>query len=261
MLYLNILSAVIASSAVVSNLVICVLFLGNKVWLEKPYNVFILCLAVSDMITGLLMFITPGMIFEEPIKIPNSSFLGMLYCKGLWSRWLLFGLGAVSVYTCLVLTIERWTAICRPFYYRRRFASRRLIGYIVLVWVVGIVMSSMVANETTYHLPSLNSSKPWCSITPLIKGDLIGVVSAISVCFKFLFPAVVILIIYVIAIVKFKRNTDFQFADYRTKAIKNITKMAATASIALVVCWLPNQVRNSVFISFQTFTGMLLFCH
>lgn len=260
MFYLNILSAVIALSAVISNVFVCVLFLRNKVWLEKPYNVFILCLAVTDMMTGFLMFIIPGMIFKEPLNIPNNSVLGTLYCKGLWSRWALFALGAVSVYMCLALTVERWTAICRPLKYRTKFTSKRLIGYIVVVWIVGAAVSPMAALETTYNLSSSNFTKPRCTMTPLAKGNLIGIVSTISVGLKFFIPSIVILVLYGFTIVKLRKGHQFNQDNHRNKAIKNVTKMAAAASISLVVCWLPNQVRtlNKEFsIDFSTFMSFI----
>lgn len=244
MFYLPVLCTVIALLSIISNLFVCVLFLCNKVWLKKPYNVFILSLAITDMMTGILMFITPGMIFKEPVKVPDNSFLGVLYCKGLWSRWPLFGLGAVSVYTCLALTVERWTAICRPFKYRTNFASKQLIGYIILGWTGGLMVSSMAAIETTYHSASSNFTRPWCKMTPLVKSDLIGVVSTISVGLKFFIPSLIILGLYGVAIVKLRESKQFQTHNRRDEAVRNVTKMAAVASLTLIICWIPNQVSK-----------------
>ena len=246
MSYLQILFLIIALFSIITNTMVCILFLRNKAWLKRPYNVFILSLAITDMITGFLMFMSPGLIFKEPVKIPNISFLGSLYCKVLWTRWLLFALGAVSVYTCLALTIERWTAICRPFNYRARFVSKRLIGYIFLTWIIAFIVSSIGLIESTYQPATSNSTRPSCKITPLVKGNLIGVVSTISVSLKFLFPSLAILGLYAYAIRKLIQRKKRNVQNQRDEVLKNVTKMAAVASITLIVCWTPNQVTDTI---------------
>ena len=245
MSYLQILSAVIAFSSIISNFMVCILFLRNKAWLKRPYNVFILSLAVTDMITGFIMLLSPGLIFTELVKIPNISFLGSLYCKVLWTRWLLFALGAVSVYTCLALTIERWTAICRPFKYRTRFASKSLIGYICLTWIIAFIVSSIGFIEGTYQPATSNFTRPSCKMTPLVKGDLIGVVSTISVSLKFFLPSLVIIGLYALAIRTLIKSQKLNVKNRRNEAIKNVTKMATVSTIALIFCWMPNQVTHA----------------
>ena len=224
------------------NLFVCIVFLCHKVWLKRPYNVFLLNLAVTDMITGFLMFFTPQMIIEEPVRIPKSSIFGNLYCKVLWSRWLLFALGAVSVYTSLVLTAEWWTAICRPYKYRERFASRWSIGYVAFIWVFGLTASSAGINLTTYQPASSNFSIPRCMETPMAKTSLNKVASTVAVGLKFFVPSVIILTLYTVAIVQGRRRIKFKLFNHRSKTIKNVTKMAAAASITLITCWAPNQV-------------------
>lgn len=245
MFYLQIFSAVIALSSIISNFFVCVLFLCKTTWLKRPYKVFLLNLTVTDMTTGILMMITPGMIFREPIKIPKSPIFGVLYCKGLWSRWLLFAFGAVSVYTALALTVERWTAICRPFKYKARFASKWLVGYIAVVWAVGLTLSSVGSNLVTYHAASSNFTSPRCMVAPLVESNLDRVVSVIAVSLKFFVPSVVILVLYAVAIMKVEGSNQ---RNPRSNAIKNVSKMAAVASLALIFCWLPNQVRNNIFL-------------
>lgn len=249
MLYVRILSGIIAFSSVVSNLLVCVLFGFNRLWLRRPYNVFLLNLAVTDMMTGLLMFLTPGMVLHEPVRIPRNTFMGDIYCKLLWARQILFFLGAVSVYTSVVLTIERWTAVCRPFKYRTRFASRRLFGYIVLIWAVSVVMIvlSSASNSVEYHPASLNSTVPQCKVSALFKGTFIDkVISTTAACLKFFIPFVVIVVLYALAIVKVK--TSPQLGKHKSKSIKNVTRMAGVASMALIACWFPNQVCKIIVI-------------
>ena len=136
MTYMKFIATPIAALAVFTNIYVIILFIRNKNWLKKPYNVFILNLAFTDLTAGILMFIAPGLSFK-PTTVPDNLFFGKLYCQTISGYWTFFALGAVSVCTCLVLTIERWTAICRPLKYRMRFANKHLIKYLILIWILG----------------------------------------------------------------------------------------------------------------------------
>lgn len=240
---MKILLTIIATLSITTNSAVIILFLNNKAWLTRPYNVFILSLSFTDMITGIVMYLTPGIIFDEPIKFSAHGFLGSLYCKFLWSRWILFTLGTVSVYTCLFLTIERWTAICRPFKYRTRFASKRLIGFVLLIWILGCVTCTVGGIEAKFLPKNSNQTTPSCRMSPVAGRNLIGLVTIISVSAKFVIPSVIIVVLYTLAILRIiKNDRQIQAQSTRDHMVKNVTKMAATASMVLVLCWLPNQV-------------------
>ena len=172
MTYMKFIATPIASLAVISNICVIILFIRNKtIWLKKPYNVFILSLAFTDMTTGILMLIAPGLSFK-PTTVPDNLFFGKLYCQTIAGYWLFFALGAVSVYTCLFLTIERWTAICRPLKYRMRFANKHLLKYLVLIWILGFGTSRIGTVERTYQAKTSNMTVAKCIGTPLVEGRL-----------------------------------------------------------------------------------------
>jgi hypothetical protein len=51
-------------------------------------------------------------------------------------------------------------------------------------------------------------------------------------------------VLYFQAVRKIRQSAkQFHGQNQRDRAIKNVTKMAATASLVLIACWLPNQVR------------------
>lgn len=66
-----------------------------------------------------------------------------------------------------------------------------------------------------------------------------------SVSLKFFVPSAVMLVLYAQCVRKIRQtNKEFHGQNKRESAIKNVTKMAATASLILICCWLPNQVRT-----------------
>ena len=243
MSFMKFLLTLIAFSTIITNLSVLVIFLSNRIWLKRPYNVLILVLAFTDMITGIVMCLTPKIVFVEPLKVPNHWFFGFLYCECLWSRWLIFAFGAVSVYTCLFLTVERWTAICRPFKYRTRFSSKYLIIFVILIWVLGLGTAYIGVPDFSFVPANSNQTAPSCKRTQITPTNFEGLVAIVSVAGKFVIPSVIIVILYIIAVLKIRDNDRrMQGQSTRDQAVKSVTKMAAIASAVLVICWLPNQV-------------------
>ena len=66
----------------------------------------------------------------------------------------------------------------------------------------------------------------------------------LSVSLKFFIPSLIILVLYAQAVrTIMNAGKEFNGQNRREQIIKNVTKMAATASLVLIASWLPNQVR------------------
>lgn len=77
-----------------------------------------------------------------------------------------------------------------------------------------------------------------------------------SVSLKFFIPSGIILVLYALAVRKIiQTGKQFNGQNKRDEAIKNVTKMAAIASLVLIACWLPNQVRIDSLVSDIAFPG------
>lgn len=169
MTHMKFIATPIGILAIITNLVVIVQFIRNRIWLKKPYNVFILSLAFTDMTSGVLMLIAPGFSFN-PATVPENLFLGRVYCQTLAGFWAFFGLGAVSIFTCLFLTVERWTAICRPFQYRWRFATKHLIKYLALVYILGLGTARIGTVERAYQPKVSNMTAAKCVSSQSFEG-------------------------------------------------------------------------------------------
>ena len=85
------------------------------------------------------------------------------YCRIVWSHFIPFSLGITSVYTCLVLAIERWFAVTRPMFYKERFGVRTMQILILCSWIAGIVFESpVIARVEGYQRPNeTNANCKW----------------------------------------------------------------------------------------------------
>jgi hypothetical protein len=140
----------IAVLSFVGNLLVLVLFLRNKKWLQRTYGRLVFALAVVDLLTAVCLFATPLAVHHEMLMdSPAEGLARELYCRLLWSHYILFSFGITSIYTCLVLTTERWIAVARPLYIRKYKPSRRtLLGCLALPWLAGFLLEANVIKET-----------------------------------------------------------------------------------------------------------------
>ena len=122
---------VISILAILGNTLTILVFVRDKKLLKKSYNAFILCLAIADVLTAILLITSPGFALGDLIPRPTNPVLGEIFCQVIWSRMFLFQLVFFSIYITLLLTVERWVAVVKPSNYNLFFKGKRLMGYVL----------------------------------------------------------------------------------------------------------------------------------
>ena len=122
----------IAILALSGNFLVVFLFIRNRGWLKKAHSNLILMLAITDILTAICVLFVPLFIHESDVySVPENEFLRELYCRVVWSHYIVFSLGVTSVYLCLSLAIERWLAINKPIFYKQHLNKKRTISLVV----------------------------------------------------------------------------------------------------------------------------------
>ena len=224
----RIIIALIGIAAILGNVfVLCVLYRRNKS--EKTsFDIFIINLAVSDLLAGIFILFS-RFVFQP--SIPENHTSAMAYCYLLWGGYILFGCGLVSVYTCLVLTIERWLAIVKPQFYRTIKVKHAILTAIV-VWLWAFLI-----NAAAFFSVSADHENRSCSwIEPKTGKDFFAFVE-ISMNTVIPFSLIVILYLHIYYKVRqmksLARNNDLK---------RRLTIISLAASVALIVGWLPTNV-------------------
>jgi hypothetical protein len=134
-----ILLSITSIVALFGNAVVVFLILKKRNWFRKVHSSLLLALAFQDIFTAIGLFALPG--FVQPwdvYRLPESPLLGQFYCSVIWSRYVAFALAITSVYTCLMLALDRWVAVFRPMSYRRFSISAKVIAaMLILPWFAG----------------------------------------------------------------------------------------------------------------------------
>ena len=127
--------AIIAAIAFLGNTLVILLFVKERKLLKKSYNMLILFLAISDVLTAILLVTNPALVLGDLFPYPTNPVLGRIFCRVIWSRAFLFQLAVFSAYICLALATERWYAVIKPLQYNDTFNKKRTLVYIFLVWL------------------------------------------------------------------------------------------------------------------------------
>ena len=239
----------IAVLALFGNLLVVFLFMRNSGWLKKAHSNLILALAITDILAAICVLTVPLFIHESDVyRVPENEFLRELYCRVVWSHYLVFSLGVTSVYLCLSLAIERWLAINRPHFYKQHLNSKRVICLlVVLPCIAGFAFESSAIVRTTGVV--LRDSTTSCRWNPDTSEWGIRVtIAVVSFCGMILIPGILVLLAYVHILVKIKvtlkRDSERHPNSLQRNEksdFKRITLMAGLASVVLLICWIPGQ--------------------
>uniref|UniRef100_UPI0009B32E63 trace amine-associated receptor 13c-like n=1 Tax=Monopterus albus TaxID=43700 RepID=UPI0009B32E63 len=147
--------------------------------LHTPTNLLLLSLAVADFLVGL--FVMPFQILlTEP-----CWFLGDLVCV------LFYFLPFITVYASVVnmvlISVDRYVAICDPLRYPTKITQKRVQVFILLCWIYAVFCNFMILYDNLKQLGRYNSCYGKCVIT--ING-------AVDMVLFFILPITAIIILY-----------------------------------------------------------------
>ncbi|XP_044073783.1 trace amine-associated receptor 13c-like [Siniperca chuatsi] len=180
-----ILSYIILSSITVLTItlnLIVIISISHFKQLHTPTNLLLFSLAVSDLFVGLLM------VFQIMI-IDGCWFLGDLVCVLYYV--LDYIITSTSVGTMVLISVDRYIAICDPLHYSTRVTQKRIQVCVSLCWICSILFQCMVLKN--------NLEEPGSSIS--CSGECVVVSNYIAgfvdLALSFIGPVIVIIVLYI----------------------------------------------------------------
>lgn len=236
----NVALIIIASLAFCGNSLVCILFAKNKVLLKKSYNVFLLILAITDLLTATVILTTSPLILHGFIPRQVSDLPSELFCRAVWSGWIMFTFSGASIYICLVLTYKRWCAVVKPLTYRANFNKRHLAGMSVVIWVIALLSTSPRLFEVSYDV---DNSDNLCCAWKKISETKRNFMAVIQLVFNIAIPSGVMIGIYLHMLFKTRiRKNRVLPSDRALRTRQGRTHMVRIALLSMLSCWMPYQV-------------------
>ncbi|XP_026150744.1 trace amine-associated receptor 13c-like [Mastacembelus armatus] len=178
---LYILLSCISFLTVVLNLLV-IISISHFRQLHTTTNLLLLSLAVSDFLVGVLLM---------PVRIlliKGCWFLGSLIC-GLF-YYASFILTTASVGNMVLISVDRYVAICDPLSYPTKVTQKRVKVCVCLSWACSVLYNGVILNDFLKNPDKYNSCY----------GECVSIVSsttgAVDVMVTFVGPITVIIVLY-----------------------------------------------------------------
>ncbi|KAM9851140.1 trace amine-associated receptor 13c-like [Aulostomus maculatus] len=212
-------------------------FFSSSRQLHTPSNILLLSLAVSDFLVGLLLI--PG----EMLQITVCWIFGDLAC--ILYNYVSFIITSASVGDMVLISVDRYVAICHPLHYTSRVTLKRVKICVCLCWLFSILYCSILVTGDLTHPENYNSCYGECLI---VIDSISGIVDLIL---TFIVPILIIITLYMrvfMVAVSQARAMRSHTAAVKLQASVSLTtkkaelKAARTLGIVLavfVVCFCP----------------------
>ncbi|XP_078030306.1 trace amine-associated receptor 8a-like [Epinephelus lanceolatus] len=178
---LNIVLYFISLLTVALNLLV-IISVSHFRQLHTPTNILLLSLAVSDFLVGLLVL--PGEVFRKTA----CWFLGDLMC--LLYYYVSFIITSSSIGDMVLISVDRYVAICDPLHYTTRVTVKRVKLCVCLCWLCVVSYSSLLLKDDLTQPGRYNSCHGECVIV------INHTAGAIDLVVTFIVPISVIVVLY-----------------------------------------------------------------
>ncbi|KAM9343933.1 trace amine-associated receptor 1-like [Pholidichthys leucotaenia] len=224
-LLIYILLSSISLLTIILNLLV-IISISHFRQLHTPTNLLLLSLAISDFLVGLLMFC-------QIVLIDGCWFFGDVMCVAY--QYLAFIITSASIGTMVVISVDRYVAICHPLHYSAGITQQRVKMLVCMCWVCSVVFQSLTLKENLKQPGKYHSCMGECAfIIDYIAGlfDLV---------FTFIAPIAVIVVLYLrvfVVAVSQARTMRSQITATHSgtlKVQKSELKAARTLGVVVIV--------------------------
>ncbi|XP_031428668.1 trace amine-associated receptor 13c-like [Clupea harengus] len=228
--------SLVSVSTVFLNLLV-IISISHFKQLHTPTNLFILCLAVADLLVGLIVMPVEGIRLIE-----TCWYFGDTFCYIF--PYITFAVVFVSMNNIVFISVDRYIAVCKPLRYPVIVTLRKGAVCVFLTWYVSLVYSLIVLHEHLIHPEPRRACHGDCLIIinlPMIAFDLV---------FAFIVPCSIVIVLNLkIFCTAMQQAQAISLVTERVKAAKedrmtkkSSSKAAKTIGILVTVyllCYMP----------------------
>ncbi|XP_047227433.1 trace amine-associated receptor 13c-like [Girardinichthys multiradiatus] len=195
--------------------------------LHTSTNLLLLSLATSDFSVGLLLFF-------QTVLIDGCWFLGDLMCTVY--QYLAYVITSASIGTMVLISFDRYVAICYPLHYSSKITQGRVKICILLCWICSWIFQSLILMDNLKQPGRYNSCVGECAFV------INYIAGYADLAFSFTAPISIIVILYlrvfVVAMSQSRAMRSHIAAvnpQHSVTAIKSQVKAAKTLGLVVLV--------------------------
>uniref|UniRef100_A0A8C4RHJ5 G-protein coupled receptors family 1 profile domain-containing protein n=1 Tax=Erpetoichthys calabaricus TaxID=27687 RepID=A0A8C4RHJ5_ERPCA len=223
--------------------------------LHTPTNMFVVSLAVADFFVGMIV-----MPFQFSTLIEHCWYFGDLMCFFHYGVYLL--LTSASVCNLVFISLDRYLAVCNPFFYNARVTVSRSLFCVFLSWLSSLLyILAYIYSEGNYFREDC---------VGVCEFDYISAWGLADLLFTFILPFSVMTCLYTriiivasrharaIRSVKQKADSSKNRKNKISKSERKAAKTLGTVVATFMLCWLPSLLM-SVFYEYAHITSNIFY--
>ncbi|XP_047457285.1 trace amine-associated receptor 13c-like [Mugil cephalus] len=181
LVFLYIMLSCISVITVALNLLV-IISVSHFRTLHTPTNILLLSLAVSDFLVGVLLM--PGEILQQTA----CWFLGDMMCS--LYNYVSYIITSASVGDMVLISVDRYVAICDPLHYPTRVTEKRVQLCVCLCWLCSVFYTTFILKDDLIQPGKHNSCYGECAIVISYTAGIIDLI------FTFIVPISLIIVVY-----------------------------------------------------------------
>jgi hypothetical protein len=209
--------------------------------LHEPNKYFIVCLAVADLLVGMIL---------EPLFVFQLIFGALAgnndVCR--FMVWLDTVALTASIYSLTFISFDRYLKMRKPLQYRCRMTTSKSLKIILIIWFISTAFATYAATPDSGSWGILLTAKAICGVPDFSKAKRFYTILAVS---AFFLPTLVILIMYALIFVvvhkrqKMLRNGElgqtFNDRNQQRAFLQNLKTIRVLLVVAgvFILCWGP----------------------
>ena len=212
---------------------------------QKVLYKLTLCQTRLIILSGWFLIITPTYIIgADSVPVP-SGVGGEIFCRVIYSQYVVFYLGIVSVHNVALLALERWFAVAKPTIYKTSFTKRRVYLSIVFIWLWSILLN--LPHPMEIRAITNESGQNQCQWFTLITSKTARkAIAFLEFIFKFILPLTISMAIF-FSLRYYAKHSKVLSQANQGKTGRRLLRMTMATALAVAVCWLPNQLYYLLF--------------
>ena len=192
-------------------------------------------------LVGVIIFITPSLhVIEEP-SLHGAG--GYLFCYLLGNSFMAFFFGKASILIAMLLAIERWFSVIRPFSYKFYFTKKKTVGYILFIFVFSAVIQiHKILKAGFKNKKCVNVLAPGIAKERDQQAFVLSYVIG-----TFLIPSLITWASFLHIWYRTKASQSLLGISEQARAHqKRLLRMCIVTAVVMTACWLPSQITHTL---------------